>query len=129
MGLKVDLLLVNPGNRLEQFAKLSDLATVAQPLGIAMLASYVRHAGYSVAIIDAEAQFWTPEDTISEIEKYEPVLIGLSAFTTKMTAAGRTLSLIKSRMPGVKTILGGRHSSAIPERTLKEEAVDYVSQS
>ena len=30
----VDLLLINPGNRVEQFANLAPLATVAQPLGI-----------------------------------------------------------------------------------------------
>jgi radical SAM superfamily enzyme YgiQ (UPF0313 family) len=126
MQEKVDLLLVNPGNRLEQFAKLSDLATVAQPLGPAMIASFVREYGFSVAIVDAEANFWTPEQAIKEIEKYDPVLLGLSAFTTKMTAAGRILQLIKERMPDVKTVLGGHHSSAIPERTLKEESVDFV---
>ncbi len=124
--VNIDLLLVNPGNRLEQFANLNELATVAQPLGIAMIASYMRERGYSVAIIDAEAEFWTPERTIEEIEKYEPVLIGLSAFTTKMTSAGKILKLIKERMPDVKTVIGGHHASAIPERTLREESVDFV---
>ena len=106
MQVKVDLLLVNPGNRLEQFAKLSDLATVAQPLGPAMIASFVRENGFSVAIIDAEANFWTPEQAINEIEKYDPVLLGLSAFTTKMTAAGSILRLVRERMQDVKTVLG-----------------------
>ncbi len=123
---KVDLLLVNPGNRLEQFANLNELATVAQPLGLAMIASYVRERGYSVAIIDAEAEFWTSERAIKEIEKYNPTLIGLSAFTTKMTSAGKILKLIKERMPNVKTVIGGHHASAIPERTLREESVDFV---
>lgn len=123
----VDLLLVNPGNRLEQFAGLNELATVAQPLGIAMIAAYVRRHGYSVAIIDAEAEFWTPEETVKEIEKYRPLLIGLTAFTTKMTAAGKILRLVRERMPRmVSTVIGGHHVSAIPKRTLKEEAVDFV---
>ncbi len=124
--MNIDLLLVNPGNRLEQFSILNELATVAQPLGIALIASYARQNGFSVAIIDAEAEFWTPEQTIHEIEKYNPLLIGLSAFTTKMTAAGEILKLIKERMPNVKTVLGGHHASAIPERTLREETVDFV---
>jgi len=126
MQEQVDLLLVNPGNRLEQFAKLSDLATVAQPLGIAMIAAFVRNRGFSVAVIDAEANFWTPEQTIERIKQYDPMLIGLSAFTTKMTAAGRILRLIKAAMPGVKTVLGGHHCSAIPETTLRQETVDFV---
>lgn len=124
----IDLLLVNPGNRLEQFAGLNELATVAQPLGIAMIASYVRQFGFTVAVIDAEAEFWTPEQTIDEIEKCNPLLIGLTAFTTKMTAAGKILELIKERMPEVKTAIGGHHASAIPERTLNEEKVDFVIQ-
>ncbi|MDO8461244.1 MAG: radical SAM protein [Deltaproteobacteria bacterium] len=128
MGTKVDLLLVNPGNRLEQFAKLNELATVAQPLGIAMIAAFIRQFGYSVAIIDAEAEFWTPEQSIAEIQKYDPILLGLSAFTTKMTAAEKTLRLVKEKMPGVKTMIGGHHSSAIPEQTVKEGTADFVIQ-
>jgi anaerobic magnesium-protoporphyrin IX monomethyl ester cyclase len=123
---KVDLLLVNPGNRLEQFATLNELATVAQPLGLAMIAAYVRLLGFSVVIIDAEAEFWTPEQTINEISKYDSVLIGLSAFTTKMTAAGKILRLISEQIPNAKTIIGGHHASAIPEHTLINEAVTFV---
>lgn len=127
MKKKVDLLLINPGNRLEQFANLSPLATVAQPLGIALLAAYVRDQGFTVGILDAEAEFWTPETTVAAIEEnYEPAVVGLSAFTTKMTAAGKVLRLIKERLPHVLTVAGGHHPSAIPVQTLKEEAADFV---
>ncbi len=123
---KVDLLLVNPGNRLEQYGGLNKLTTVSQPLGLAMLAAYVRQFGFTVAIIDAEAEFLIPEQTIPLMEEYEPSLVGLSAFTTKMTAAGKVLRLYKERNPYIPCIIGGHHSSAIPERTLNEETVDYV---
>lgn len=126
MPKKVDLLLINPGNRMEQFAKLNTLATVAQPLGIAMVAAFVREQGLSVDIIDAEANFWTPEETMLAVEQYDPKLVGLSAFTTKMTAAGRTLALVKEWRPEIRTVVGGHHPSAIPERTLQEEAADFV---
>ncbi|OGR53752.1 MAG: hypothetical protein A2X39_04935 [Elusimicrobia bacterium GWC2_56_31] len=122
-----DLILINPGNRLEQFAKLSDLATIAQPLGIAMLAAFVREQGYSVAVIDAEAEFLTPEQTVNALSEYEtPLLIGLSAFTTKMTAAAKVLRLVKENFPACKTMIGGHHCSAIPEDTLKDENIDFV---
>ena len=45
-----------------------------------------------------------------------------------MTAAGKTLKLVKDRMPFVKTMIGGHHASAIPERTLRDEAADFVIQ-
>jgi len=127
MRQAVDLLLVNPGNRVEQFASLAPLATVAQPLGIAMLAAYVRKHGISVAIFDAEAYGLTPIEAVDEIEKlYEPKVVGLSAFTTKMTSAGEIMRELKRRWPEVLTVFGGHHPSALPERTLQEEAADFV---
>lgn len=127
MAKYVDILLVNPGNRLEQFAKLNELATVGPPLGIGMVAAYLREHGISVEILDAEAEFWLPEETVTFIEKeYEPLIVGLTAFTTKMTAAGAIIRGVKERMPQVKTLLGGHHASAIPRTTLQEEVCDFV---
>ena len=127
MAKNIDLLLVNPGNRLEQFAKLSDLATVAQPLGIAILASIVREKGVSVEIFDAEAEFMTPDQAVQAIvDRYDPIVVGLTAFTTKMTAAGMILKGIKEYMPNVVKVIGGHHPSAIPKETLLNETVDFV---
>ena len=127
MKSSVDLLLINPGNRAEQFGALAPLATVAQPLGIALLAAFVRERGISVAILDAEAEQWTAREVAdAAFALYTPKVVGLSAFTTKMTAAGSVLRAVKAIAPEVITILGGHHPSALPERTLREEAVDYV---
>ncbi|TLN13764.1 radical SAM protein [bacterium] len=38
------------------------------------------------------------------------------------------MELVKKEMPGVFTLLGGHHASAIPEHTLKTEPVDFVLQ-
>jgi len=126
MSESLDLLLINPGNRLSQFGNVSKYATVAQPLGLAMLASFIKKRNYSLKIIDAEVENITPEETFLQVEKYNPRLVGLTAFTTKMTAAGKILSLIKERKPEIKTVIGGHHPSALPEKTLEEEAVDFV---
>lgn len=50
----IDILLVNPGNRLSQFGGVSQYATVAQPLGITILAAHIRKHGFSTEILDAE---------------------------------------------------------------------------
>lgn len=123
----VDLLLVNPGNRAEQFGNLAPLATVAQPLGIALLAAYARSRGITVAILDAEAEALGPVAAVDAIEaRYSARMVGLTAFTTKMTAAGAILREVKRRRPAQQTLIGGHHPSALPERTLREEAVDFV---
>ncbi|MFI3155422.1 MAG: radical SAM protein [Methylococcaceae bacterium] len=123
----VDLLLVNPGNRLEQFAKLHELATVAQPLGIAMLAAVARSKGVSVEIFDAEVEFMTPGEAVKNItENWEPLVIGLTAFTTKMTAAEGIIRGVKENLPHVYTVLGGHHASADPNDPLQDATLDFV---
>ena len=126
MKKNLDILFVNPGNRLSQFGNVSSYATIAQPLGISMLASYVRENGYSVAILDAEAEDLTPEEATERAIEYNPMLVGLTAFTTKVTSAGKIIKLIKERAPYIKTMIGGHHASAVPKRTLEEEATDFV---
>jgi anaerobic magnesium-protoporphyrin IX monomethyl ester cyclase len=123
----VDLLLVNPGNRLKQFASLHSFATVAPPLGIAMIAAYAREHGISVAIIDAEAEFWTPAETIAAIQKYDPLIVGLTTFTTKMSAAEETMHLVKAWRSDVFTLVGGHHASAIPRETVAHPDIDFVA--
>jgi hypothetical protein len=83
-------------------------------------------------IIDAEAECWTPEYTAEKIAEYNPLLTAIivlganpsASSTPKMTATGEILTALKKKAPDTKTILGGLHPSALPERTLREEHVD-----
>ena len=126
MKYNVDLVLINPGNRESQFGNVSEYATVAQPLGPAMIASYVRNFGHSVEIIDAEAELWGVEKVVDEVLARKPRLVGITAFTTKMTAGGAILNELYNRAPEIKTMIGGHHPSAIPERTLREERANFA---
>ena len=137
MGQELDLLLINPGARRQVYGKLgSSLAGIEPPLWVALMAAFVREHGYSVDIIDAEAENGSPEDTAERIANHNPLLAAVivlgsnpsASSTPKMTAAGETLTALKKKAPHIKTILGGLHPSALPERTLSEEDVDYVCQ-
>ena len=133
----LDLLLVNPGARAQVYGKLgSSLAGIEPPLWCALLAAFVREHGYSVKIIDAEAENWNPEDTAEKIAADNPRLAGIivlgsnpsASSTPKMTAVGELLRALKEKAPHLKTVLGGLHPSALPELTLRDEAVDYIVQ-
>ena len=126
MRKDLDILLVNPGNRLSQFGGVSEYATIAQPLGITILAAYIRQHGFSVEILDAEVLDLSPDETAEEIAASAPKFVGITAFTTKMTAAGKLIEILRRKAPGIKTIIGGHHPSAIPEKTLAELHVDFV---
>lgn len=136
MGAAIDLLIVKPGSARKQYGVFKDtLAAIEPPLWGIMLAAYARDRGFSVAVLDAEAENLTPEEAAARIREAAPLLCGiiaagsnLSASTQAMPGAGRLLALLNTVAPGLKTFLWGLHPSALPERTLNEEKVDFVIQ-
>jgi len=134
---KIDIVLINPSNKKQMYGELGDsLAGIEPPLWIALLAAFLRDAGFSVAIIDAEAEGFGLAETLERIISYSPLVVGIGVIganpsassTPKMPAAHSLLTLIRDRNLSIKTFLYGIHPSALPERTLQEEPVDFVLQ-
>lgn len=134
--MAVDLLIVKPGSARKQYSVFKDaLAAVEPPLWGIMLAAAARDKGWTAAVLDAEAENLTPEEAAARIKELSPLLCGviaagsnLSASTPAMPGAGRLLRLIRAAAPSLKTFIWGLHPSALPERTLREEAADFVVQ-
>lgn len=131
---RVDLVLVNPNNKKAMFGPLSELASSEPPLWIGLTAGFLRSKGFGIRIIDADAEGWGPEETMQEIAKVDPLVVAVGALganpsassTPKMPASRSLLELLKVQAPQIKTILFGIHPASLPEKTLQEEAVDYV---
>ena len=87
--------------------------------GVLMLAAVAREHGYRVHLVDAKAQGTQPDEVARQIAALRPDYLGLSATTISVTNAGRIAARVKALHPGVTTILGGAHVSAVPERTLE----------
>lgn len=129
----IDLVLIHPNGRYGIYGNLSALAALEPPLWCAMLAAYVRRKGYSVAIIDAEAERLTPDAVAGAVEMLNPRLACVvayghqpSASTQVMPAAGATCSAIKALNDQRLVMLLGGHVAALPERTYREEQVDWA---
>src|SRR5271155_4036170 len=129
----LDLLLINPSGRRDIYQKLGDdLTAVEPPLWCRLIAGYVRDRGYSVEIIDAEAEELGIDAVADRVAACNPRLVGMvvfghqpSASTQQMAAAAPTCLAIKALNPEQRIIIVGGHPAALPERTLHELAVDF----
>jgi len=137
MSSELDLLLVNPSGREQIYQALGDdLTAVEPPLWCRLLARFVRGRGYSVEIIDAEAEEIGIDAVADQVAARNPRLVGMvvfghqpSASTQQMAAAAPTCLTIKALNPEQRIIIIGGHPAALPERTLREVAVDFVCNS
>lgn len=135
--MKTDILFINPGNHKRTYQDLSkEYTAIATPVWTLLLANYTRKRGYTTAIYDVNVEGWDDEGTAKEVlGKYNPELVVMmvyghnpSASTQTMPAAGKIARDMKSYNKDILIAMGGTHPSALPERTLLEEAIDYVIQ-
>lgn len=130
----LDLLLINPGGRQAVYQSLgSRLTAIEPPVWAGLMATFARRKGYSVAIIDAEAEDMTPGEVAARAVDYNPLLTAVvvyghqpSASTQNMPASGAICEAVKQRDGSANVLLVGGHVAALPERTLREEAADFV---
>ncbi|MBZ0264536.1 B12-binding domain-containing radical SAM protein [bacterium] len=89
-------------------------------LGLAYVAGYVRGQGHKVEILDAAFHRMGAGDLLSEITQRKCDVVGVTAMTHEMVRAKEIFEVVKENKPSIHTILGGPHTSARPEETLKE---------
>jgi len=130
-----DLVLVNPGSRARIYQSLGKrLTAVENPVWAGLIATFVRAKGFSVEIVDAEADELTPEQIADRVASLSPVLVAIvvyghqpSASTQNMTGASAAATAIKNAHPDVPLLMLGGHVASLPNRTLEDEACDFVS--
>src|SRR5512139_2400329 len=96
-------------------------------MGILVLAAVARQHGYGVHLVDAKQHGTTVDDACRQIARLHPDYLGIPATTVSVTNGARIAARLKELVPGVITILGGAHVSAIPERTLEAfPSIDFA---
>src|SRR5438132_12125992 len=130
-----DLVLVNPGSRTKIYQSLgARLTAVENPVWAGLIATFVRNKGFSVEIVDAEADELTPEQAAERATALDPRLVAIvvyghqpSASTQNMTGASAITAALKDLSPETKILMVGGHVAALPARTLAEERCDLVA--
>lgn len=132
-----DILIIRPCNQTDLYGALSQakVTGIEPPLWAAINAAFLRQAGYRVEILDAEVMGLSHAETAQHVKDINPLLVNVavsgtnpSSSTWNMSGAGLLAKTIKTLGPEKKIIISGLHPSALPERTLRDEAVDFVCQ-
>lgn len=133
----VDIVLIKPGSQKQIYGELSafKLTAIEPPLWSALLGGYLRGQGYGVALLDAEAEGLTYEQTAKKVADMKPLLAAVmvsgsnpSASTMNMTGAGKIIDHLRELAPALPSLLAGLHVSALPQRTMDEEKADFLCQ-
>jgi anaerobic magnesium-protoporphyrin IX monomethyl ester cyclase len=130
----VDLVLINPGGREQIYQSLgAELTAIEPPLWVRLMAGYARDQGLRIAIIDSEAEEMGPDAVAAAVAKHHPRLVCMvvfghqpSASTQMMVGAREGCAAIRRVTPGTPILILGGHVSALSDRTLREEPVDFV---
>lgn len=133
MTERLDIVLINPGDRKQVYQDLGkDYSAIEPPFWIAVIAAYLRNNGFAAAIIDANAENISPQETAERVNQLNPLLSAVivygsqpSASTQNMTIAGKICKALKENTSS-KVAIGGLHPSALPEQTLQEASMDFV---
>lgn len=106
---------------------ISRIANIMPPLGLASIAAYMERNGTGVDIIDCYAR----PDSDRVIRDYllaeKPAFIGLSCTTSSFHDGIRIAEMARQAVPGIKTVFGGPHVSALKEQLFENfPAMDYA---
>ncbi len=96
------------------------------PMGILYLSSYLRSKMSAVEIKITDGCKVGYKNTINEIKKFNPDIVGISFYTTLAYGASKLAQEVKKLLPLSIVIMGGVHATALPEDTLKASGADIV---
>ena len=113
--MDVNVTLVNP-----PYPKKAHQHPPFIPLGIAYLGAVLEKNGYSVDVIDCQAQRLTTSDFKREIGKHQPDVVGITSTTLTYKSALRITETAKQVHPDCMTILGGCHATFWDDKALEE---------
>ena len=100
----------------DRYGDFSGAANTEPSFGLACLAAVAMDAGADVRIVEAASLDLSVEEALDRILPFEPHVVGISATTVGIAAAGALAARLKSARPQVRVLVGGCHATAIPEQ-------------
>jgi len=131
-----EVLVVKPADQKNIYGGLDafQLTAYEPPLWTALLAGCIRDAGYRVMVLDAEVEHFSAEAVAKRMIELKPLLTIFSVSGTNPSASTQNMLALRRIVnqcreledEHINILAHGIHVSALPERTLKEEQIDFV---
>lgn len=130
----MDVLLINPNSSTRAYQDLAKIyAAIEPPTWALLLAESCRSKGFSVGILDCDAERLSLEQAVERVENHNPRLILMVVYgqnpnsgTTSMIGALALAVSIKEAGLATKVAFVGSHTSALPLEVLSYPCVDIV---
>lgn len=120
--------------------KIVFVGIAVESLAIEFLSSYIKAHGHQSELVFDPVSFSTEvisfakishffdirEAVVKQILEKKPDLVGFSVFTINYQRALTLARLLKKHAPNLPIIFGGIHPTSVPERVIKQSAVDMV---
>ena len=131
----IDLLVVNPPSGEAIYGPLAgEMTAIEPPLWGRIIAAWMRDAGFSVRILDCEAQQLSPAKAATLAAAAEARLIVVCVYghqpsgsTQQMVGAGAFCREVRKTGAESVLMMVGGHPSALPAQTMGEEFIDCVA--
>lgn len=112
-------MFVNPPKSGNPYEWIERLGSKLPSIGLCSLAAYTREHGFDTGLLDAFNLGLSPEAAVGKVLEFSPTHVGITAITSNIVFAAEFAKLLKKRDPGIITIIGGTHISAMPEETMQ----------
>lgn len=123
------ILLVHPLGYSPEAARgdISRMASILPPLGLAGIAAYLEREGRKCAVVDCYARPDSERTIRDYLLQERPAFIGFGCMTSNFLDGVRLARIAKAALPGVLTVFGGPHVSALREKTLNDfPVIDFA---
>ena len=137
------VLLINPPGKIfvHKDGVIGERKHCTPPLGLAYIAGNLINNGYDVEVIDVLAEGYANERYIEPFLVYglevdeiveravaaKPDVIGFSVlFSNRIGETHGMAAAIREVLPDVTMVFGGQHSTAVPDKVMKQSHVDFV---
>ena len=134
MSKQLDILFVNTNSAKEIYQDLSnEHSAIEVPFWSLLLAQSCRSKGFSVGILDTEAERLTDEQSLERIKNANPRLVCFVTYsqnpnggTSQFGGVVRLGQKLRETYPQFKTCSVGSHTSALPREVLSYDFIDFV---